>query len=69
MGGKPGLIGNMCVSGIIATVIAMACLWLMSLALPFPWTRSQTMIATAVACFCGSAVSFWQGSRGGRSAS
>jgi hypothetical protein len=63
MSDGPGFVRNMCVSGIIATIVALACTWAASLVWPFPWGAGQAMSSTAIACFCGAAVSYWQGNR------
>ena len=62
------MINGMLVSGSIAVVIGMVMTFTVSLAMPFPWTLSQTLIAVAVASFVGSAISFQRGWSGGKGA-
>lgn len=62
------MISGMLVSGSIAVVVGMVMTFVVSLAMPFPWTLSQTMIAVAIASFVGSAISFQRGRASGKDA-
>lgn len=62
------LIGGMLVSGSIAVVVGMVMTFVVSLAMPFPWTLSQTLIAVAIASFVGAVISFQRGWASGKDA-
>ena len=49
MSSQSGYGPGMIVSGLIACVVALACVFVMSLVLPFPWGLSETMVATGIA--------------------
>jgi len=49
-------------------VVGMVMTFVVSLAMPFPWTLSQTLIAVAIASFVGSVISFQRGWAGGKAA-
>ena len=66
MSSQSGLGPGMIVSGLIACVIALACVFVISLVFPFPWGLSETMVATGIAAFSGAAVSFVRGFRSGQ---
>ena len=66
MSSQSGYGPGMIVSGLIACVVALACVFVMSLVLPFPWGLSETMVATGIAAFSGAAVSFVRGFRSGQ---
>lgn len=67
MSEKSGFSGDTIVSGLIATTIALVCVYLVSLAVPFPWTLGSTLLATGIASFSGSVVSYILGFRAARS--
>lgn len=57
---------DMAVSGLIACVIAVACVFVISLLVPFPWGLVQAMVAAGIAAFSGAAVSFVRGFKSGQ---
>ncbi len=59
-----GLAGTL-TSGTIAAVIGVVIVFLLSLALPFPWGLGQTMVSVALASFFGAVASYMQGVRAG----
>lgn len=66
MSSQSGFGPDMIVSGLIACVIALACVFVISLLVPFPWSLTQTMVATGIAGFSGAAVSFVRGFKSGQ---
>ena len=66
MSSQSGLGPDMIVSGLIACVIALACVFVISLLAPFPWGLAQTMVATGIAAFFGAAMSFVRGFKSGQ---
>lgn len=66
MSSKSGVGPDMVVSGLIACVIALACVFGISLLVAFPWSLGQTMVATGIAAFFGAAVSFVRGFKTGQ---
>jgi hypothetical protein len=63
---KPGVLRDAIVSGVIATVVGVAIVFVLSLFTPFPWDPSQTLVSLGIACFFGSAIGFGVGHRVGK---
>lgn len=64
--GGPGV--DVLVGGVIATVIALVCIYLVSLVAAFPWSLGQTLAACGIASFSGSVVSYVLGFKAARKA-